>query len=150
MTVEEEKGEQVEERFVVRKSGPGYEWLPAFCIVDTEKQVRASAYDDEDEANRDCDSRNWGDEFYLCLHCGSVAHTNRWTLWIRDYEVEGGFRPFDQEKDDDGWVQCPGCGERHGDSYECAGVEDGTLDQCQAAHAGHLRDDPAFFVGAAQ
>jgi hypothetical protein len=38
------------DRFVVRASGPGYDWLPAWCVVDTVKQVRASAYDSEEDA----------------------------------------------------------------------------------------------------
>jgi hypothetical protein len=39
------------ERFEVRASGPGYDWLPAFCVVDTVKQVRAGAWNTEAEAD---------------------------------------------------------------------------------------------------
>jgi hypothetical protein len=52
------KGEQVEGRFQVRKSGPGYEWLPAYCIVDTEKHVRAGAHNDEAAAREHCAELN--------------------------------------------------------------------------------------------
>lgn len=54
---------QVEkERFQVRKSGPGYEWLPDWCIVDTEKQVRAGAYGDEATARQHCAELNSEDQ----------------------------------------------------------------------------------------
>ena len=46
------------ERFEVRKSGPGYEWLPAWCVVDTEEQVRAAAYNDEASAREHCAELN--------------------------------------------------------------------------------------------
>lgn len=45
-------------RFEVRKSGPGYDWLPAYCIVDTEKQVRAGAHSDEAAAQKHCAELN--------------------------------------------------------------------------------------------
>lgn len=47
------------ERFEVRDAtGPGWDWLPDWCVVDTEKQTRVAAYDDEAAARADCDERN--------------------------------------------------------------------------------------------
>lgn len=47
------------ERFEVRdSSGPGWEWLPGWCVVDTVKQVRAAAYNDEATAAAHCSELN--------------------------------------------------------------------------------------------
>jgi hypothetical protein len=46
------------ERFEVRKCGPGYEWLPPYVIVDTERQVRVGAHSTESAAREHCDELN--------------------------------------------------------------------------------------------
>lgn len=47
------------ERYVVRDaSGPGWEWLPDWCVVDTARQVRVAAYDAESSAYQDAAQRN--------------------------------------------------------------------------------------------
>lgn len=44
------------ERFEVRDAtGLGWDWLPDWCVVDTEKKVRVAAYDDEAAARKHCD-----------------------------------------------------------------------------------------------
>lgn len=45
-------------RFQVREAGAGYEWLPRWCVIDTERQVRVAAYSDEATARADCAGRN--------------------------------------------------------------------------------------------
>lgn len=48
-----------QQRFEVRDAtGPGWDWLPDWCVVDTEKQVRVAAYDDEASARSHCDELN--------------------------------------------------------------------------------------------
>lgn len=46
--------ETVKERFQVRDA-TGWDWLPDWCVVDTEKQVRVAAYDDEAAARAHCE-----------------------------------------------------------------------------------------------
>lgn len=47
------------ERFEVREAtGPAWDWLPDWVVVDTERQVRAAAYDDEASARAHCDELN--------------------------------------------------------------------------------------------
>jgi hypothetical protein len=47
------------DRYVIRDaSGPGWEWLPDWLVIDTEKEVRAAAYDDEDSARKHCAELN--------------------------------------------------------------------------------------------
>lgn len=43
-------------RFQVRHCT--WDWLPDWLVIDTEKEVRAAAYDDEAEARADCEARN--------------------------------------------------------------------------------------------
>jgi hypothetical protein len=58
-TVEDEQVEK--ERFEVRDAtGPGWDWLPDWVVVDTEQQVRVAAYDDEESARRHCGELNTG------------------------------------------------------------------------------------------
>ncbi len=46
-------------RFEARDAtGPGWEWLPYWCVVDTIRQVRVAAYSSEKEARRDAARRN--------------------------------------------------------------------------------------------
>lgn len=48
-----------EKRFQVRDAtGPGWEWLPDWCVVDTKRQVRVAVYDDEASARSHCDELN--------------------------------------------------------------------------------------------
>lgn len=50
---------ETRKRFEVRDaSGPGWDWLPDWCVVDTEKQIRVAAYNDEETARADCAERN--------------------------------------------------------------------------------------------
>jgi hypothetical protein len=59
MATEAGKVADVKQRYVVRDaSGPGWEWLPDWCVVDTERQVRVAAYDEEGLAREDCAERN--------------------------------------------------------------------------------------------
>jgi hypothetical protein len=55
---------QVEkERFEVRDAtGPGWDWLPDWCVVDTQKEIRVSAYDDEETARAHCAELNQQDK----------------------------------------------------------------------------------------
>lgn len=47
------------DRFVVRgATGPAWDWLPDWLVIDTEKQVRAAAYNDEASAVADAAKRN--------------------------------------------------------------------------------------------
>lgn len=47
------------ERFQVRDAtGFGWDWLPDWCVVDTERQVRVAAYERHGEAAADCAERN--------------------------------------------------------------------------------------------
>jgi len=47
------------ERFVVREAtGPAWNWLPDWLVIDTEKEVRAAAYNDEAAAIADAAERN--------------------------------------------------------------------------------------------
>jgi hypothetical protein len=49
----------VSERFVVRDAtSPCWEWLPDWLVIDTEKEVRVAAYDDEQSALADAAERN--------------------------------------------------------------------------------------------
>lgn len=46
-------------RFQVRgATGPNWDWLPDWVVVDTEKEVRVAAYGDEGAARKDCAERN--------------------------------------------------------------------------------------------
>lgn len=46
-------------RFVVREAtGPAWDWLPDWLVIDTEKKVRAAAYHDEKSAIFDASERN--------------------------------------------------------------------------------------------
>lgn len=47
------------ERFVVREAtGPAWDWLPDWLVIDTEREVRAAAYNDEATARADAAERN--------------------------------------------------------------------------------------------
>lgn len=47
------------ERFVVREAPrPQWEWLPRWLVIDTLRQVRVGAYDDETFAKEDAAERN--------------------------------------------------------------------------------------------
>lgn len=49
----------VADRFVVREArGPAWNWLPRWCVIDLAKQVRAAAYDNEEQARADAAERN--------------------------------------------------------------------------------------------
>ncbi len=52
--------QETQPRFVVRECGPAYDWLPPWCVVDTEKRVRCSAYSTEADARQDAEARNTG------------------------------------------------------------------------------------------
>ncbi len=48
-----------DERFVVREAtGPAWDWLPDWLVVDLERKVRVGAYDDEQSAITDAALRN--------------------------------------------------------------------------------------------
>ena len=48
-----------EPRYEVRDArAPVYDWLPDWVVVDTEKQVRAAAYNDEESARKHCAELN--------------------------------------------------------------------------------------------
>jgi hypothetical protein len=48
-----------EPRYEVRDArGPAWGWLPDWVVVDTELQVRAAAYDDEESARKHCAELN--------------------------------------------------------------------------------------------
>lgn len=48
-----------QERFEVRDAtGPNWDWLPDWVVVDTEKQVRVAAYNNKDQASADAAERN--------------------------------------------------------------------------------------------
>jgi hypothetical protein len=47
------------ERFQARDAtGPNWDWLPDWVVVDTERQVRVAAYNDRAAAAADCNERN--------------------------------------------------------------------------------------------
>lgn len=50
---------ETKQRFEVREAtGPAWDWLPDWLVIDTEREVRAAAYDDENAAREHCDELN--------------------------------------------------------------------------------------------
>ncbi len=51
------------ERFVIREAtGPEWDWLPDWLVIDTVRQVRAAAYNDKESAVADAAERNAEEE----------------------------------------------------------------------------------------